>query len=85
METFICSTDGGGTILRLEDEHLNLRAAANAAVELAQVVERVRARHPERAEREANAALRRRYGLPRSRALWPVAPSPSMYSSPSGS
>lgn len=64
VETFMFWTDGGGTILRLEDEELNLRAAANAAVELAKVVERVRAKHLRRVEREANAALRRRYGLP---------------------
>jgi hypothetical protein len=42
---------------------LNLRTAASAAIELAQVVERVRTKHLERAGQEANAALRRQYGL----------------------
>jgi len=64
LATFIYWGDGGGTILNLGDERVNLRAAANAAIELAQVVERVRARHLELVEREANAAARRRFGLP---------------------
>jgi hypothetical protein len=42
---------------------VNLRTAAAAAIELAQVVERVRAKHLECAGQEANAALRRQYGL----------------------
>jgi hypothetical protein len=42
---------------------LNLRAAANAATDLAQVVERVRLKHLARIEKEANAVLRRRFGL----------------------
>jgi hypothetical protein len=62
VSTFISWTDGGGTNLRLADEQLDLRAAANAAVELAQVVEQVRDKYLIRAEEEANAALRRRYG-----------------------
>jgi hypothetical protein len=64
VQTYLFWTNGGGTILRLEDEQLNLRDSAQAAVELAEVVERVRAKHLVRVEREANAALRRRYGLP---------------------
>jgi hypothetical protein len=64
LETFMYWGDGGGTELRLGDKQLNLRAAANAAVELAQVVERVHATHLETTEQEANAAMRRRYGLP---------------------
>jgi hypothetical protein len=64
LSTFIYWADGGGTILNLGDEQVNLRAAAEAAVELAEVVERVRARHLERIEREANAGLRRRFRLP---------------------
>jgi len=64
LATFIFWTDGGGTILNLGDHRLNLREASNAAVNLAQVVERVRARHLKRAEHEANAALRRRFALP---------------------
>ena len=39
-----------------------MRIAAEAAVDLAAVVERVREKYLERAEKEANAALRRRYG-----------------------
>jgi hypothetical protein len=62
-ETFMYWSDGGGTTLNLGDKRLDLRAAAKAATELAQVVERVRAEHLERAEQEANAALRLRYGL----------------------
>jgi hypothetical protein len=64
LATFIFWTDGGGTVLNLGDEQLNVRTAANAAVKLAQTVERVRAKHLERVEQEANAAARRRWGLP---------------------
>jgi hypothetical protein len=64
LETFMYWGDGGGTELSLGDKQLNLRTAANAAVELARVVERVRAKHLRITEREANAAMRRRYGLP---------------------
>jgi hypothetical protein len=60
---FIFWTNGGGTRLQLADEELNLRTAAHAAVALAEVVERVRLKYLQRVEREANAALRRRYGL----------------------
>ena len=64
LATLVYWGNGGGTILNLGDEQLNLRAAANAAIKLAPVVERVRARHLERVEQEANAAARRRFGLP---------------------
>jgi hypothetical protein len=64
LAPFIYWGNGGGTILNLGDERVNLREAANAAIELAPVVERVRARHLERVEREANEAARRRFGLP---------------------
>jgi hypothetical protein len=57
LETFIYWTDGGGTNLSLGDKRLDLRAAATAATELAQVVERVRGKYLKRAEQEANAAL----------------------------
>jgi hypothetical protein len=63
LATFIYWGDGGSTILDLGGEHLNLRATAEAATDLAKVIERVRARHLERVEEEANAALRRRFGL----------------------
>lgn len=63
LSTLIWWSDGEGTILNLGAEQLNLRTAAGAAVELAQVVERVRAEYLKRAEQEANAAFRRRYGL----------------------
>jgi hypothetical protein len=56
--------NGGSTVFNLGGDSLYLRPAASAATELAQVVERVRARHLKRAEEEANAALRRRWGLP---------------------
>ena len=64
LETFLYWGNGGGTELRLGDKQVNLRAAAHAAVELAHVVERVRAKHLQITEQEANAAMRRRYGLP---------------------
>jgi hypothetical protein len=56
--------NGGGTELNLGDKRLNLRAAGSAAVKLAGVVERVRAKHLRITEEEANAAMRRRYRLP---------------------
>jgi hypothetical protein len=65
LETFMYWGDGGGTELGLGDKQLNLRAAASAAVELARVVEQVRAKHLRITEEEANAAFRRRYGPPR--------------------
>ena len=56
--------DGGGTNMSLGGEHLDLRAAAQAAKDLARVVERVRVKHLVQAERDANAAMRQRFGLP---------------------
>jgi hypothetical protein len=56
--------DGGSTFVHLGDERLNLRAAADAAVELAHLVEKARVRHLHLAERDANAALRRRFPIP---------------------
>jgi hypothetical protein len=55
--------DGGGTILNLGTDQLNLRTAAAAAIKLADVVERTRAKHLVRVEQEANAAFRRKYGI----------------------
>jgi hypothetical protein len=57
-------TDGGGTNPNLGDKRLDLRTPGNVAIDLAQVVERVRAKHLQITEEEANAAMRRRYGLP---------------------
>jgi hypothetical protein len=61
LETFLYWANGGGTNLTLGDKWIDLRRAATAAAELARVVERVRAKHLERVEREANEALRRRF------------------------
>lgn len=63
VETFMYWANGGGTVLDLAGERLNLRTAANAAVKLAEVVERVRMQYLKRAEAAANVALRRRHGL----------------------
>ena len=64
LAPFISWGNDGGTVLNLGGDQLNLRRATAAPVELAEVVERVRARHLERVERAANEALRRRFGLP---------------------
>ena len=64
LASFIYWGEGGTTVFDLGGERLYLREAAKAATDLAQIVERVRARHLARAGREANAALRRRWGLP---------------------
>jgi hypothetical protein len=53
--------EAGGLYLSLGDEQLNLRTAAEAAVALADVIERVREKHLQRAGREADAALGRRW------------------------
>lgn len=55
-------TDGSGTFVDLGDKRVNLRASSKAAVELAQVVERVRVKYLARVEQEANDAMMRRYG-----------------------
>jgi hypothetical protein len=60
---FIYWTDSGSTIIKLADEDLNLRAAADAVLTLADTVERVRVKYLKRAGEEADAALRRRWGL----------------------
>jgi hypothetical protein len=68
LDTLIYWTDTGYTTLVLGDKQLlDLGAAAQAATELTTVVERVRTRHLARVEREANAAFRRRHGLPPER------------------
>jgi hypothetical protein len=47
VATFIYWADGGSTVLNLGDERVTLRAAADAASRLAEVVERVREKHQE--------------------------------------
>jgi hypothetical protein len=42
--------NGGGTMLRIGEEEFDLRSAASQAIELAEVVERVRAEYLRRAE-----------------------------------
>jgi hypothetical protein len=64
LPTFIYWTEAD-TVFTLGEEGLSLRSAVLAAVELAEVVERVRAEHEARAAEDANAAQRRRFGLPR--------------------
>jgi hypothetical protein len=64
VSQFIWYTPGGDVRINLGDEHLSLERAARAAISLAEVVECVRAKYLQRAEEEANAALRERYGLP---------------------
>src|SRR5215207_1436692 len=56
--------NGGGTILALGDDQLNLRTVAEAAVELAQEVERVRAKYLQHAVEDTQAAFKRRWGMP---------------------
>jgi hypothetical protein len=56
--------NGGETQFSLGDKRVDVQAAARAATELAEVVEQVRQRHLIRVSNEANAALRRRTGLP---------------------
>jgi hypothetical protein len=53
--------NGGGTMLRIGEEEFDLRSAASQAIELAEVVERVRAEYLRRAGDELDAALRRQY------------------------
>ncbi|MDW5595936.1 hypothetical protein VSS74_16425 [Conexibacter stalactiti] len=60
VESFVYYADGGATFLELgEDDHLDLHAASRSAIELAVVVERVRAKHKLLAERQAQDLLRR--------------------------
>ena len=65
VSAFLYWSDGGGTVVNLGDEQLNLRVAAAAAVRLAEVAERARAKGLQRAEREANEAFRLRWGIDR--------------------
>ena len=70
VDTFIFWTERGGTTMVLGDKHLlDLRAAADAATELAEVVEQVRSKHLAIASLEANAALWRRFGRPDDKTL----------------
>jgi hypothetical protein len=61
LATLMWWPEGGGTTLRLGEEGVDLRFAAVQAVELAETVEKVRARHLELAGEEANAAFLRQY------------------------
>jgi hypothetical protein len=54
-------TDEGGTHIDLGDKRVELRVATKAAAELAQIVERVRAKYLAKASKEANDAMWRRY------------------------
>jgi hypothetical protein len=54
----------GRTFLTLGDDQLDLRTAADAAVDLAQVVERVRVKYLQRALRETQEAFKRRWAMP---------------------
>jgi hypothetical protein len=51
-------------MLNLGDHYLELTPSVDATTKLAEVVERVRARHLARVSREADAAMRRRFRLP---------------------
>jgi hypothetical protein len=51
-----------GTVLDLGRESVNLRAAGRAAIALAEVIDRVRARHLQRTEQEAREAFAQRWG-----------------------
>jgi hypothetical protein len=57
-------TGDGGLYVEIAGEQVSLRTAAREALKLAGEVEHVRREYLERAEREANAALRKRHGLP---------------------
>lgn len=61
VESFIYWVDGGGTLLNLGDRSLDLRRAAADAVQIAPLVEGTRQRYLERANTEANDALRRKW------------------------
>jgi hypothetical protein len=52
------------TMLTIGGEKLDIGAAASAAVELAEVVERIRSQHVNLAGKEAEAAFRRRFNAP---------------------
>lgn len=59
LSTLVYYGESGGTMLNLSHHTMNLRTGAEAAIALAPVVERVRAKYLERVEDEANALLRR--------------------------
>jgi hypothetical protein len=59
--SFVSWSGEGGTLVDLAGDELDLRRTAAAARELAPVVERVRTAHLEKAEIEANEALRRKH------------------------
>ena len=59
--TFIHWGNGGGTVFDLGGSQVNLRTAAGAAVELAGVVERVRAKWEKRMHAEGQEEMRRRW------------------------
>ena len=63
LATLMWWPDSGGTMLRLGHEGVDLSSAALQAIELAKVVELVRARHLRLAGEEADAALRRQYPI----------------------
>lgn len=63
LATFMSWSNGGGTIIELSGQTMNLREAAEAVTELAKVVEDVRARYLQRAEQEGNAAFRQLHGI----------------------
>ena len=66
MSPLIYWPPDGGTILALGDDQIDLRTTAEAAVDLAQVVERVRVKYLHRARQENQAAFERRWGMPPS-------------------
>jgi hypothetical protein len=61
LASFIYWGNGGGTVFDLGGSNVNLRRAAEAAIELAQVVERVRARWQKRMHEEGQKELRLRW------------------------
>jgi hypothetical protein len=62
VSAFLYWPSTGGTSLNLGDRAVDIRQAATAAIELAEVAERVRKENLGRAETEANEALNRRRG-----------------------
>jgi hypothetical protein len=58
---------GDSTYLNLGDKQLNLGDPAQAAIELAPVIERVRAKYLARVEQESNDLMRQRFEAYRAR------------------
>lgn len=52
---------GGSTLFSIGDAHVSVEDAARRVIDLAELVERVRARHLDHVEKEAQAELRRRW------------------------